>query len=182
VSQTSRGSRADYIDGDPTIPGPINGGILALDSAGLHFSRAGEDQLHAGIDDLRGITVSGSGGPRHRVRHRAHGTTRLAISRGERPMVWEFAIDRSRGVLLRERINRALDGLGRPPLPFVEALYDFEPSAEPVFAEAPPVPLRTGRREVDQGAWFRQRRYIFALVAAMVFLEIGLPLLILFVL
>jgi hypothetical protein len=175
-------TRVDYIDGDPAEPGPIEDGTLALDSDGLHFSCHGKEELHAGLEDLRGITVSGSGGQRHKVRSRHHsGTTRLAVSRDERPMVWEFALDRTKGVLLREWINRELAGAGRPPLPYVEALYDFEPAVDPVFAEKPPAPLRTEHREIDRDAWFRQKRFIFALVALMVLLEIGVPLLILFV-
>ena len=87
--------------------------------------------------------------------------------------------------VLRRRINRVLEAMGRPPLPFVEALYDFEP-AEPVFAEQPPRPLPTpspeADPETDEDLRHRKRRLIFALVAAMVFLEIVLPLLILFVL
>jgi hypothetical protein len=170
-------TRVDYIDGDPAEPGPINDGTLELDSDGLHFSCHGKEELHAGLEDLRGITVSGSGGHRHKVRRHHHtGTTRLAISRDQRPMVWEFALDRTKGMLLRERINRELAGAGRPPLPYVEALYDFEPAVDAVFAEQPPAPLRT--EHADR----RDRRgFIFALVALMVLLEIGVPLLILFV-
>ena len=169
-------TRADYIDGDPAEPGPINDGTLALDSDGLHFSHDGQE-LHAGLEDLRGITVTGSGGHRHGVRSRRHGgTTRLAVSRNEHPMVWEFALDRSKGVLLRDRLNTELAGAGLPPLPYVEALYDFQPAIEPVFAEQPPVPLR------EEGGRGYNRRLIFGLVALMVFLEIGIPLLILFVL
>lgn len=183
VGPTQIDTRADYIDGDPAEPGPIPDGTLALDGDGVHFSHDGHE-LHAGLEDLRGITVSGSGSHRHGVRSRGHGgTTRLAVSRGERPMVWEFALDRSQGVLLRDRLNTALAGAGLPPLPFVEALYDFEPAIEPVFAEQPPAPIRRREHhEIDGDAWFRQKRFIFALVALMVFLEIGVPLLILFVL
>jgi hypothetical protein len=175
-------TRVDYIDGDPAEPGPINDGTLALDSDGLHFSCRGREELHAGLEDLRGITVTGSGGHRHGVRSRHGGTTRLAVSRDERPMVWEFALDRSKGVLLRDRLNTELAGAGLPPLPYVEALYDFQPAIEPVFAERPPAPLRDEYHDIDTDAWFRQRRYIVALVAGMVFLEVGVPLLILFVL
>lgn len=181
VAPTELDTRADYIDGDPAEPGPINDGTLALDSDGVHFSSDGRQGLHAGLEDLLGITVSGSGGHRHGVRSR-HGTTRLAVRLDERPMVWQFAIDRSNAVQLRERINHALAGAGLPPLPFVEALYDFQPAVDPVFAEQPPAPLRTDHHEIDREAWFRQKRVIFALAATMVFLEIGVPLLILFVL
>jgi len=177
-------TQADYLDGDPAEPGPIADGHLALDAEGVHFSHDGHE-LHADLEDLRGITVTGSGGPRHRVRSRRRpgGTTRLALSRDNQPMVWEFALDRTEGVRLREQLNTALTGAGLPPLPHIEELWDFEPAVEPVFAELPPVPIRD-RDEIDDGddAWFRQKRFIFALVALMLLLEIGVPLLILFVL
>ena len=176
-------TQADYLDGDPAEPGPIADGHLALDADGVHFSHGGHE-LHAGLEDLRGITVTGSGGPRHRVRSRRRhgGTTRLALSRDDQPMVWEFALDRSEGVRLRERLNTALAGAGLPPLPHIEELWDFEPAVEPVFAELPPSPIRDRDEIDDDGAWFRQKRFIFALVALMLLLEIGVPLLILFVL
>jgi hypothetical protein len=56
---------------------------------------------------------------------------------GMRPTVWEFAIDRSAGVALRDRLNGLLARAGREPLPFVEALDDFPPL--PVVIEGDPL-------------------------------------------
>ncbi len=198
---------ADYIHGDPAEPGPIRDGTLSIKASGLVFSSPGEAELIIGIEDLEGITVSGSrvrGGGSDR-----RGTTRVAAYRDEQPAVLEFAVDRAKGVQLREHLNRERAGIGQPPLPFVEALYEFEITTAPPPArehedrprkqsrrgQAPrsrereqasrelvvPLngPVREKRRVYRQPS--RQRQLMLALVAGIVALEIGVTLLVLFV-
>jgi len=134
----------------------------------------------AGFGDLYGITVSGARQRRRGLKPRPHGTTKVAVLRGQIPVVWEFAIDRGSGVRLRDAINNVLAGLGRPPLPFVEALDGFElaPAATAIAdQEASWVPMENppNRRRLTT----RQRRLIFGLVGGVVVLEIVIPLLIL---
>lgn len=140
------GARADYLDGDPAAPGPIAGGTLALDGGGLLFRQNGRE-LRVGIGDLHGMTVTGSRVRRRGFKPRLRGYTKVAVYRDRRPMVWEFAIDRSKAVLLRDRINRALSAIGRPPLPFVEALDGFgERSRAQATGEMAALPREAARR------------------------------------
>jgi hypothetical protein len=167
------GARADYLDGDPAAPGPITGGTLAVDGRGLLFRRPGEAEFRLGISELYGMTVSGARARRKGFKARQRGTTRVAVVRDRRPMLWEFAVDRSKAILLRERINRALGAIGRPPLPFVEALDGFATPA--------PAPLSPVDRDkpAKHGMSTKQRRLLFAGIGAMILLEVVLPLLIL---
>jgi hypothetical protein len=165
------GARADYLKGDPAAPGPITGGTLAVDGSGLLFRRPGEAEFRLGISELYGMTVSGARARRRGFKARQRGTTRVAVVRNRRPMLWEFSVDRSKAVLLRERINRALGAIGRPPLPFVEALDGF----------AAPAPARPVKKDkpAKRGMSAKQRRLLFAGIGTMVLLEVVLPLLIL---
>jgi hypothetical protein len=143
--------QADYILGDPAEPGPITGGTLALEAACLRFRGNGSAELTIDLEQIQGMTVSGArtAGATRGARG-PRGTTRVAAFRGDTPLVWEFAIDRSKAVMLRERVNRALAGIGRAPLPFVEALYEFElPTPEPR--------IHTGNRSNGNGGATRSR-------------------------
>jgi hypothetical protein len=124
-----RAARADYVRGDPVQPGPVTGGRLALEPTCLRFTGPEGDELRIELEELEGLTVSGSAGgrPTHGPRRAPRGTMFVAGLRHRQPTVWEFAIDRSAGAEFRERVNRGRTKTGHPPLPFVEALDEFPP-------------------------------------------------------
>ncbi len=193
------GAKADYIEGDPAEPGPIPDGRLDLDSGTLLFHSPGRAGFRIELAELYGMTVSGATARCPGFKPSARGTTRVALRRDRRPMVWEFAIDRSKAVALRERINRALEDMGRSPLPFVEALYEFKEAsrAKAVLQEAAP-PRRLYQREVRAQRTSeheqleaeskrpgkltpKQRRIVFSVLGAAIALEVIVPLLVVFV-
>ena len=201
---------ADYLDGDPAAPAPITGGTLTLAPGGILFDRDGSG-FAAELDELEGITVTGSRVRRPDFESATRGYTKVALIRNGEPIIWEFSIDRSDATELRDMLNRVREASGREALPYVEELHGFgerantqatgempiltpemvrrdaerrrraEPrgqQAEPRRRRAPETARRGGRRRLT----VKQRRLIFGLVGAMVFLEIAVPLLILRVL
>lgn len=115
----------------------MTGGRLALEPTCLRFTGPDGADLQIELEELEGVTVSGSRGGRRRSSRTPRGTMFVAAVRRMRPTVWEFAIDRSAGVVLRDRVNRLLARVGRDPLPFVEALNDFPPL--PVVIDGDPL-------------------------------------------
>jgi hypothetical protein len=200
------GVSADYVEGDPTQPGPLPGGVLALAPGGLIFSWI-DGSIAAELDELEGITVTGSRVRRPGFEAGVRGYTKVALIRGQTPIVWEFAIDRDEGTALRERLNRLREVSGRVPLPFVEELGEFgerantqatgempaldreavsrsRDAARPRATRTrnrPKTPARpeTRTRRSRQRLTTKQRRLVLAGVGTMVFLEIAVPLLVL---
>ena len=115
--------RADYLRGDPAEDGPITRGTLELAPQGLRFTVPGGPELSIEFERLEGLTVSGRS-PYERPRRHARGTMLVAARRNGAVDVWEFAVARKAGAVLRDRIHRELHarGLRRPPLPFVEQI------------------------------------------------------------
>jgi hypothetical protein len=115
--------RADYLRGDPTEDGPITRGRLELEPEGLHFKVPGGPDLRIELEALEALTVSGRS-PYEHPRRRTRGTMLVAARRNGDVDVWEFAVERTAGAMLQDRINRELhaQGLRRPPLPYVEQL------------------------------------------------------------
>jgi len=195
---------ADYVEGDPTEPRPLTGGTLTLAPGGLLFDRDGSG-FAAELDEVEGITVTGSRVRRPGFEASRRGYTKVALIRDGRPIIWEFSIDRTAGSELRETLNRVRRASGREPLPFVEELTGFGGRAstqatgemqalspEEVRRDAArrrrPQPRKrpaVRREPADRGRrrlTVKQRRLVFGAIAAMVLLEIAVPLLILRVL
>lgn len=120
---TTPSARADYLRGDPAAEGPITRGRLELTPDGLRFSAPEAPELHIDLAEMEGLTVSGRS-PYQRPRRYVRGTMLVAARRNGSVDVWEFAVARKAGAVLRDRIHRELHArrLRRPPLPFVEQL------------------------------------------------------------
>ena len=201
---------ADYVEGDPAAPRPLPGGTLTLAPGGILFERDGSG-FAAELDELEGITVTGSRVRRSDFEATRQGYTKVALIRHGQPIIWEFSIDRGDGTELRDMLNRVREMSGREPLPYVEELHGFgerastqatgempaltpdavrrdaerRRRAEPRRRQAEPRRRRvpqTARRGDRRRLTVKQRRLIFGLVGAMVFLEITVPLLIIKVL
>lgn len=116
-------ARADYLRGAPAADGPITRGRLELTPGGLRFSAPDGPELRIDLADMEGLTVSGRS-PYERPRRAVRGTMLVATRRNGSLDVWEFAVARNAGAVLRDRIHRELHArrLRRPPLPFVEQL------------------------------------------------------------
>jgi hypothetical protein len=192
---------ADYVEGDPAEPEPLTGGTLTLAPGGILFDSEGSG-FAAELEELEGITVTGSRVRRPGFEATTRGYTKVALIRDGRPIIWEFSINRSDGTELRDMLNRVRRASGRKPLPYVEELNGFGERAntqatgemavltpEAVRADAErrrklerrkPVrrqaPRRRGRLTV------KQRRIIFGAIGAMVLLEVVVPVLVFVVL
>lgn len=120
------GMRAGYLGGDPAWPEPQPRGRLGLVDGTLRFEAPGAPDVEIPVEDLEGISLSGRQLHRHGAFSRAiRGTMWVAAWRDGEPAVWEFAIDRSEGAALRDRINSERQTRGTYPLPFVEELSEF---------------------------------------------------------
>lgn len=187
---------ADYVEGDPAEPQPLTGGTLTLAPGGILFDRDGSG-FAAELEELEGITVTGSRVRRPGFEATTRGYTKVALIRNGRRIIWEFSIDRSAGTELRDMLNRVREASGRDPLPYVEELNGFGERASTqatgeMPALTPDAVSRDARRRVAspqreparrrKRLTVKQRRIIFGVVGAMIFLEIALPLLILRVL
>jgi hypothetical protein len=189
---------ADYVEGDPAEPEPLTGGTLTLAPGGILFDADGSG-FAAELEELEGITVTGSRVRRPGFEASTRGYTKVALIRNGRPIIWEFSIDRSAGSELRDMLNRVREASGREPLPYVEELNGFGERAStqatgemPALAPAA-VAQNAKRRDVSQRRaptrrsdptrrrrlTVKQRRIIFGAVGAMIILEIAVPLLIL---
>jgi hypothetical protein len=115
---------ADYLDGDPEEPSPLTGGILTLAPGGILFDRDGSG-FAAELDELEGITVTGSRVRRPGYETSTRGYTKVALIRNGERIIWEFSIDRADGSELRDMLNRVREASGREPLPYVEELHGF---------------------------------------------------------
>lgn len=182
-------ARADYLRGDPAAPEPITRGRLELAEGELRFSAPQAPELHIDLADMEGLTVSGRS-PYERPRRAVRGTMLVAARRNGSVDVWEFAVSRKAGAVLRDRINRELHArrLRRPPLPFVEQLVGpvlppeqkngFNGAAHPIAPVAAPAGL-----EMPARPSLSLRRPGVALVAlaasAVLLAEILVPLLVL---
>jgi hypothetical protein len=185
---------ADYVEGDPAEPQPLTGGTLTLAPGGILFDADGSG-FAAELEELEGITVTGSRVRRPGFEASTRGYTKVALIRNGRPIIWEFSIDRSAGTELRDMLNRVREASGREPLPYVEELNGFgeraSTQATGEMAALSPDAVRQDarrRREAVPGRkpasrrkrlTVKQRRIIFGAVGAMIFLEIAVPLLIL---
>jgi len=196
-------ARADYLRGDPAEPGPVTGGRLALEPTCLRFTGPDGAELAIELEELEGVTVSGSRGGRRRAPRTPRGTMFVAGVHSMRPTVWEFAIDRSAGVAIRDRMNGLLARSGREPLPFVEALddfpplpvviegdpleagdiyeeeaYDEEPDEQELYEESQDEDLNVDALEPAPGNRKRRVRITIAVVLVVLLLEVLIPLLI----
>ena len=115
---------ADYVEGDPAEPRPLTGGTLTLAPGGILFDADGSG-FAAELEELEGITVTGSRVRRPDFEASTRGYTKVALIRNGRPIIWEFSIDRSDGTELRDMLNRVREASGREPLPYVEELDGF---------------------------------------------------------
>jgi hypothetical protein len=165
--------RADYLRGDPQKEGPIARGRLEAAPRGIRFSGPEGADLEIDLRAMEALTVSGRS-PYEHPRHRSQrGTMLIAARRGSSVEVWEFAVERKSGAVLRDWINRELHlrGLRRPPLPFVEQLVGPVPPAgdDPTAADQ-------GRNHARRG--FSLRRWHVALLGFLISAVIGAELLI----
>lgn len=120
------GVRAGYLGGDPGQPEPQLDGRLELSGGALRFDVPYAPVMEIALDDLEGITLSGRHIHRHGPFSRPiRGTMWVAAWREGKPAVWEFAVDRSAGESLRERINIERQAHDMHALPFVEELDEF---------------------------------------------------------
>jgi len=193
---------ADYLEGDPAEPRPLTGGTLTLAPGGILFDRDGSG-FAAELDELEGITVTGSRVRRPDFETTTRGYTKVALIRDGHPIIWEFSIDRSAGTELRDMLNRVRQASGREPLPYVEELTGFgERASTQATGEMPALSPEAVRRDAARRSatngrrstggprrrggrrrlTTKQRRLVFGAIGAMVFLEVALPLLILRVL
>jgi hypothetical protein len=187
---------ADYLEGDPAQPRPLTGGTLTLAPGGILFDSDGSG-FAAELEELEGITVTGSRVRRPGFEASKHGYTKVALIRNGKPIIWEFSIDRSAGTDLRDMLNRVREASGREPLPYVEELDGFGQRANTqatgeMAALTPDAVRQDARRRATAPRrepkrrrgrlTVKQRRLIFGAVGAMILLEIAVPLLIFVVL
>lgn len=180
-------ARANYLEGDPEQPTSIVGGRLDCEPGGLRFSST-ERELLFGLDDLRGISITGRT-PARDDGNQIRGTMRVAgLEEGE-PAEWVFAVDRADAAEIQHRLNRELAVRGRPALPHIEELIGFPISggSPPPREVLDPTPLDLvaadlGHRldGVDR-APSNRRRWAFwiALASIALALEIAIPLILL---
>ena len=178
---------ADYVEGDPSEPRPLEGGTLTLAPGGILFDRDGSG-FAAELEELEGITVTGSRVRRPGYEARTRGYTKVALIRNGRPIIWEFSLDRTAGTELRDMLNRVREASGREPLPYVEELTGFgERANTQATGEMPVLTPEAVREDAARRAEpqkrkrlsVKQRRLILGVIGAMIFLEIAVPLLIL---
>ncbi len=166
-------AKAVYLRGDPSEPGPIPRGRLALERDGLHFTDPGGADMRIELEQLKAVTVTGRR-PEGVPGRTPHGTLRLASQRNGSVDVWEFAVDRRVAAELRDRIDRLLARMRRPRLPFVEQLMGLEEGEETISIRKVE-PSNAGRPVSDA---VRRRRWILigGLIAIFAAAEVALPL------
>ena len=160
--------RADYLRGDPAKRAPITRGRLEAAPKGIRFSGPEGDDLRIDLRAMEALTVSGRSPYEHPRRRSQRGTMLIAARRNDSVEVWEFAVERKSGAVLRDWINRELHlrGLRRPPLPFVEQLVG--PVAPPADDPAPSPDRAPDAKPGRRSGMLRLQFALLALVIATV--------------